>query len=164
MNSTQRLTDQVKLLQKAVVTHQDKFLILQRSQVAHTRPSQWDLPGGNAVWPETTIDLKNPHLSDLMREIREETGLDLASVVQPSDLNLIHLSTYFEVQNNTYAVIVGYSLVLPAELSTDSIQLSSEHTNWAWISYDEFKTAKYDFGFAGGEDGFITQMIKAVYG
>lgn len=156
MSNQYQLTDQVKLLQKAVLLSQDKFLILKRSPLAKTRAEQWDLPGGNVLLPTSSVDLRDPHWPDLLREIKEETGfgLDVSIPTQPC-----YLTTYWEAKNQTYAVIAGYSLDLPTSIDPKSVRLSAEHTAWAWITLAEFDQNQYDFGFAGQADGFITQIV-----
>lgn len=160
MHDAYQLTDTVKLLQKIVLIHQGKFLVLQRSPAAKTRPHQWDLPGGNVMWPATQVDLKNHNLTELHREIQEETGFDLDFKSSLSNFRFCHFSTFFEIKTGTFAIIVGFRLNLPSNTNFDVVKISPEHIAWDWISVDEFNNKKYDFGFAGELDGFITQMVK----
>lgn len=155
-----QLTDQVKLLQKAVLRHQGQFLIMKRSEEATNRPGVWDLPGGNSEWPRVQADKANLHLDDLLREVEEETTLklDRQSIKLPTQP--IYLSTYFEADKQIFTIIVGWQIELPADFDRTSPALSQEHSDYAWISTTDFD--QYDFGFAGEQVGFIRQMIRQI--
>ncbi len=155
------LTENVKLLQKIVLIHQGMFLVLRRHPQALTRPNQWDLPGGNAVWPDSSVDIKNPHWLELVREVKEETDIDIAA--QQSQSQLCYAGTYFEADKNIMTSILGYYLVLGDEFKRDDIKPSEEHTESSWISLSDFNQIKSDFGFAGDDDGFITQMVNNAF-
>ncbi|MBP7768552.1 NUDIX domain-containing protein [Candidatus Woesebacteria bacterium] len=150
-----QLTKNVKLLQKAVLWHGDTFLILKRSAESKTRPDQWDLPGGNSEWP--AVELENQrdlHKDDVVREIFEETGIELSR----TDIKKCsHISTFFEAKTQIFAIIVGWEVKLPATFKPDSILLSAEHSDFAWITTAQFDS--YDFGFAGEKDGFIREIV-----
>lgn len=107
-----QLTEHVKLLQKAVLIYDQRALILRRSDLAKSRPGCWDLPGGNCEWPVSqTASVANLHLQDIAREVTEETGL----AVQANDFSfdqLVHLSTFFDVDQQIYTMIVGWKLEL----------------------------------------------------
>lgn len=148
-----QLTEQVKLLQKAVIMADGELLILKRSPHAFTRPAQWDLPGGNCEWPQSNTDVANPNLPELLREIQEETGI----VVDANLLSAVplHVSTYFEADKQVYTIIVGWKILLPAQ---PAVVISDEHIEFAWIKPEQF--GNYDFGFAGKPDGFIWNTIN----
>lgn len=161
-----QLTEQVKLLQKAIIVVGKEFLILKRAGNAVTRALQWDLAGGNCEWPSSnfvsSMDgtnsypvMMNPHLDDLVREVMEETGIKL-DITQIDQLP-VHFSTVFEPDKQLYTVIVGWKVTLPAK---PSIVISHEHTQFTWITHDQFD--QYDFGFAGSPDGFIRRMLLNV--
>lgn len=152
-----QLTAEVKLLQKVVLVHGEKILILRRATNSFSRPNQWDLPGGNSEWPETTESIRNPHISDAVREVKEETGIS----IKPEDIvHQIHFSTYFDAKKQTYTVILGWKVVLPNEFDPQLVQISDEHSEYTWIEPIEFEA--YDFGFAGEKDGFIRAMISSM--
>ncbi len=148
-----KLTSRVKLLQKVVLWHQRKCLILRRSPDSTSRPNLWDLPGGNAEWPaDTTQDIRHPHTQDALREVLEETG-----VVVGSDLENCYVGSYFAAADETYTILLGWKVELPSTFDIESVKISNEHTEFAWINPEQFDA--YDFGFAGNEDGFIRQII-----
>ncbi len=164
-----QLTKNVKLLQKAALWHNDKFLILKRSSDSTSRPDQWDLPGGNSEWPvgadgksalpgslgtaEAGL-VRDLHKDDVVREVFEETGIEL----QRSDVQkCVHIGTFFEGTKQVFSIILGWEIKLPENFKEDSVLLSEEHSDFAWIKKEEFEN--YDFGFAGEENGFIRKII-----
>lgn len=146
-----RLTDQVKLLQKAVITADGAVLLLKRASDSVSRPNCWDLPGGNSEWPSTPDFTRGLHLHDLVREIQEETGLVITadSIFQR---DLVFFDTTFEPQKQMFTILVGWKHSLNGD--TPVIQLSAEHTEFAWVKPDDLNN--YDFGFAE----FIPRMIR----
>lgn len=160
-----QLTDNVKLLQKAVLIHQGKFLILKRSGDSAHRGGKWDLPGGNSEWPESQEPIRHPHQGDMVREIQEETGIILDPNLVTSE-NLCYFGTYFAVSEfyggkAVYTIIAGWKVELPGEFDPLQVQISHEHSAYAWISPEEFN--QYDFGFAGEESGFIRGMVEGSF-
>lgn len=157
MTQPHRLTDTVKILHKIAVVSGEYVLLLRRHAEAHSRPDQWDLPGGNAEWPETTSDqlVKHLHAGDVVRELEEETGIifDAEQLGQP-----IFFDTFFEPTKPMYTVAVGWRIVLP---NRQDITLSREHSEYVWSPRTE--VVDYDFGFAGGPDGFLTQIISLAF-
>lgn len=150
-----QLTAEVKLLQKAVVVQGGKALILKRSADSGSRAEKWDLPGGNTEWPDSLQDVRNPHLHDVVREVFEETGIELAlSAVS----DCVYVGSYFEPGKQIYTIILGWSITLPSGVVQQDILLSDEHTAFAWIGLSEFD--QYDFGFAGDQNGFIRLMME----
>jgi 8-oxo-dGTP pyrophosphatase MutT (NUDIX family) len=146
-----RLTDQVKLLQKAVITSDGAVLLLKRASNSVSRPNCWDLPGGNSEWPVAQDFTRGLHLQDLVREIQEETGL----VVSPDNVfqrDLIFFDTTFEPQKQMFTILVGWKHSLNGD--TPPVRVSEEHTEFAWVNPDNLNT--YDFGFAE----FIPKMIR----
>lgn len=157
-----QLTENVKLLQKAVIIRSGEFvkeaLILKRSAEAISRPSCWDLPGGNSEWPnQNQVSAANLHLSDLKREIFEETAL----TIHIDNLNidkLVHFSTYFESEKQIFTVINGW-LVDYANTDQNEIKISSEHQDYLWVS--ETDLTNYDFG--GVKGSFVLDIIKQAF-
>ncbi|MBU0974400.1 NUDIX domain-containing protein [Patescibacteria group bacterium] len=150
-----QLTDDVKLLQKVVLIHGDKLLILQREENSPSRPLAWDLPGGNAQYPETLEDKENTHQKDAVREVFEETGIELLEDQFLTE-NLADFRTYFEAQKQVFSVIVGWKINLEDDFDEKSILISREHINYRWISFEEINN--YNFGDFKGE--FIKTIIK----
>ena len=154
-----QLTEQVKILQKAVLVHAGECLIVQRNPDSFSRPLKWDLPGGNSEWPEgITENQENLHLLDIAREIAEETGV----VVDPDDFsreNLLDLRTFFEAERGVYSIIAGWIVMLDDDFDRSSIVLSSEHVAQAWIRPSDLPT--YDFDAVKGE--FIITLVSLAF-
>lgn len=149
-----RLTENVKLLQKVVIICAGKILLLKRSPESSSRPSLWDLPGGNAEWPATTENIQNPHIQDVIREVFEETGIELL----PEKLRQsVYVGSYFEADRQMYTLLVGWKVEVPPEFQPQDVLLSEEHTEFVWVQKAD--ALKYNFGFAGENEGFIRQMI-----
>ena len=154
-----QLTENVKLLQKAVIIRSRdigrEVLILKRSSESVSRPSCWDLPGGNSEWPaENQMSSANLHLTDLQREILEETAL----TVDINDLSLdklVHFSTYFESEKQIFTMIAGW-LIDYATTDQNEVRISNEHQEYAWVS--EADLPNYDFG--GAKGSFILDIIQ----
>src|SRR3989344_9602689 len=95
---------------KAVVYRADgRVLALRRTKTAPTRPLQWDLPGGILDYGEDTM-------AGIIREIKEEAGIDVVSV------KLLDVISAFD-DKDEFWVTIGYS----AYTTSDTVQLSYEH-------------------------------------
>jgi 8-oxo-dGTP pyrophosphatase MutT (NUDIX family) len=150
-----QLTENTKLLQKVILRHGGKFLILRRDGDSSSRPLAWDLPGGNSEWPETLENIGGLHKKDASREVLEETGIE----INPSKFsigNLVSFRTFFEAQKQIFSVIVGWKIDLSNDFDEEIIKISDEHVDYKWITSDELED--YDFGGVKGE--FIIEMIK----
>jgi len=155
-----QLTDKVKLLQKVAIIRSNQqgagleVLLLQRSSEAKSRPSAWDLPGGNSEWPKGQTSVANLHLADLSREIAEETGLVVTDNAFSMKLP-VHFSTYFDSGKQIFTIIAGWSLNF-SDTSQALIQISNEHQTYSWVPGIEL--ANYDFG--GDKGTFILDIIQ----
>ena len=155
--SPHQLTSQVKLLHKVAIRADEKVLILKRSDRSFSRPSMWDLPGGNSEWPkQITQPTINLHQQDIIREVEEETGLDVSST-QFNEQNLVYFATYFEPEQQVYSINCGWVVVINPEL-VSTVKISSEHTDFAWISLSDLSL--YDFG--GLQRDYETKIIRQV--
>lgn len=164
-----QLTENVKLLHKAVLIVNDKALILKRALDAKSRPGCWDLPGGNSEWPaETQASAPDLHQQDVAREIEEETGVK-ADPQHFDFKSLVYLSTYFDSQKQIYTVIFGWKAPEQLISKSDSdfapqdnfpqIEISPEHSEFFWVSLDQLDN--YDFGGVKGQ--FVVDIIKAAF-
>lgn len=151
-----QLTDQVKILHKIAIIAENQVLLLKRHGQAHSRPNCWDLPGGNAEWPQQTslTLLRHLHRADAVRELLEETGIQ----VEETQITIpIYFDTVMETASQIYTIIVGWRVDL---LAQPKIVISAEHTEFTWVPLD--LVPQFDFGFAGGPDGFLVQIINHV--
>jgi 8-oxo-dGTP diphosphatase len=138
-----QLTANVKFVQKVALVHEGKVLLVKRSPTSVTRPGAWDLPGGNAEWPEAAAATRDVHLQDAVREVQEETGVLLSAQQLPEE-NMVLFFTYFEPEVQRYSFGAGWYVALGAEFNPGSIKLSNEHTEYVWVTANELDG--YDFG------------------
>jgi 8-oxo-dGTP pyrophosphatase MutT (NUDIX family) len=150
--SSHRLTEQVKLLQKAVLVCNDSVLLLRRDQNAATRPLKWDLAGGNSEWPAKEREGTGLHAEDIAREIAEETGITIAKEQFRLD-SLVYFETHF--LDAMFTITVGWMVELPIDFDMSSIAISYEHSEYQWVPFDEVSQFDFDYG-----KDFIIPMIR----
>jgi len=108
-----------RVIQKAVLKREGKYLILKREPNTKVYPNTWDFPGGRLELLESLSD-------GLEREVREETGLGI-KISNP-------IFTFSEVINEIPLVFIVYSCQIEGE---ERINLSEEHTEYRWASKEE---------------------------
>ena len=115
-------TNTVEFLQKAIVFHpgETHFLALKRAETDPVRPSTWDSPGGN-------VDYGERHDHAILREIREETGLEV------SHLSVAQVVTHYE-PNHPYWLFIGHT----CRALHKEVTLSSEHSAFRWLRARDF--------------------------
>ena len=121
---------------KGVVLDQRRVLLLLNER------GEWDLPGGRP-------DAGEDHRATLVREVREETGLD----VEPGALLGEHL---FEVLPQRFVRILAYACALQGG---SEITLSDEHLEVSWISLAEIGESIAGRRLPTGYLGAIRQAI-----
>lgn len=114
------------LIQKAIITKGNKYLVLLRSKRASHYPLHWDFPGGKLKPNEEPF-------AGIAREVKEETTLDIKPVKV--------FDTYeFDLENtgeNTHRFTL-YS----TKLVSDSVRLSDEHNDFKWALPEEILTLR----------------------
>lgn len=109
--------------QKAIIFNKKgKILTLFRSETALSRPNTWDFPGGDLDFGEDTI-------KGILREIKEETGLDIKELIIFDAASKIDEKGEFWV-----------TIVYKAKTDSNKITLSLEHTQFKWVTPEEFLT------------------------
>lgn len=104
------------LSMKAVVRNiEGDLLIIRRSDYSKHNAGKWDFPGGK-------VDIGENFDVALIREIKEETGLDAA---------LTRALGYAESRAPERVVIY---LFMEAKTESGNIVISDEHTDYKWIS------------------------------
>ena len=109
-----------KVAFKAIIKKDDKILVLKRSSKEDVFEQLWDIPGGRMVFGEMPIDA-------LIREIKEETGLDV-KISSPFTVWSFFASDDLQV--------IGITML--AEYVAGAVKLSEEHTEYRWINPEEF--------------------------
>lgn len=113
------------IIAKAIVFNAEgKLLALRRSETDDRRPLQWDVPGG---WVEECEDFAEA----TVRETQEEAGIDL----DPKQLSLVFTKTAIKKPKDESMNIMWLYFV--AETETDTVTLSSEHSEYKWMSMEE---------------------------
>ncbi|GBE17387.1 nucleoside triphosphatase NudI [bacterium BMS3Abin15] len=113
---------QVKVVAGAVISD-NKVLIIQRSSDESLYPNMWELPSGKREPLEPTDKA-------LMREIKEETGLNI-EIIKILSVFDYQIEKEDEIRDATQ---INY-LMKPA--GEANVKISSEHQNYTWISMDE---------------------------
>lgn len=107
--------------QKAIIFDREgKILVLRRSGAAPSNPGKWDFPGGDLEFGEDAID-------GIIREIREETGLEV------KNLNLFDVESHIN-KDGDFWVTIAYI----AKAVSDKVILSYEHDEFKWLTAEDF--------------------------
>lgn len=115
-----------KVVLGGVVIKDNKILIVQRNMGEDIFPGLWELPSGKKEDLETAED-------SLVREVKEETGLDILPVA-PFDVFNYQIEKPDVIKDSTQ---INY-LVKPVNDQDElNVILSDEHQNYKWITIDE---------------------------
>lgn len=114
-----KVSNQFFFTVKALIFHDDNFLIIKRSSKTRGDSFFWDLPGGRLEFLEKPI-------SALNREISEETGIKEVQILYPINL--------WEFLKNPTTQVIGVTYLCKVNDST--VRLSDEHLDYAWITKD----------------------------
>ncbi len=107
--------------QKAIIINKEgEILTLFRTETAPTRPSTWDLPGGD-------LDFGEDAQEGMVREIKEETGLKVREL-RPFDIE-----AKINPDGDYWITIAYLAYALDGEVT-----LSSEHNKFMWVSISKF--------------------------
>jgi 8-oxo-dGTP diphosphatase len=74
------------------------------------------------------LEFPELHEIALRREVREETGLEIANIVP------IDIQSSYNVEQDDYVFFIGYECTA----LSDDITLSSEHSEYRWVRKVEF--------------------------
>lgn len=109
---------------RVVILNSDgKILILKRNSSDIHYPGLWDVPGGG-------VDNKESLKVAAERELKEECNLEIE--ISKAPFNVFH---HVEKQIDIYGFDAG--------LISGEISLSKEHTEYKWISKDEWQNFEY---------------------
>jgi len=116
MSHSQRHTHRVAVI--GYVFDGERFLLLKRA----TRPELWAPPGGR-------LEVEEDPKQGLLREIAEETGLNVR-IIAPVD-------TWFHSWYEGMLLSIDF-VVHPL---SHSVQLSSEHSAYRWMTLEEIEAS-----------------------
>ncbi len=105
---------------KGIVIYNDQVLILKRVRPSSDGLGYWEMPGGGLEYGET------PHLA-LIRELKEETGLDI-KIIKP-------VYTFTAIRPKYQTVGIGF-LCIP---TNDQVVISDEHTDYKFVSKEDLR-------------------------
>ena len=111
--------------QKAILFNENgRILTIRRTKEAPSGPLYWDLPGGD-------LDFGEGAKEGIIREVREETGLEIKSLI------VIDVISGFNDRDDFW-VTICYA----AQPTTANVKLSYEHDDFMWVTPDEFRKLK----------------------
>lgn len=122
-----KLVDKLFVAVKAFVMYEGKVLLIQESSqyTDGTRAGKWDMPGGRIQPGETWQDA-------LIREVREETGLEV-KIGRPFSIG----EWYPEVRSERWHIVATFVM---CEAVTNSVTLSEDHIVYHWFTPEEITT------------------------
>jgi 8-oxo-dGTP diphosphatase len=122
---------------KAIIRRGDgRILIIKRASESGTDADCWDLPGGKMGYGETIREV-------LVREVREETGLEVS--VGP----VVHVSHF--IKEPFWVTCITFA----CDYEDGEIRLSEEHSDFAWIEASEIPERTYGIGIRQQLDAYV---------
>jgi len=109
----------------AIIVKVGKALILQRHKNEKTYPEMWELPSGKKELLESVENA-------LVREVKEEAGLDVAVEEVSSVFN-------YQVEKESEIRDVTQINFLVRAKGDENIVLSREHQAFAWVGVDDIE-------------------------
>lgn len=103
-----------------LVRKDNKFLVLKRSGDDHSDPDHWDLPGGGIKYMEKPLDAA-------LREAREEAGIE------------VKIMSILDMWGKLFEGSWSMESLVQAEYISGEVELSSEHSDYRWVSKEELK-------------------------
>lgn len=137
-----KILNNVRLIQKCIIVGQDgRILALKRAPDDHSRGGNWDLPGGGYEQGEDVI-------SAIKREVMEESGLTV-NTLQP-----VFFANRIGVEEGFFKGDTVFATCYASSNWKGEVALSAEHTEYKWVSPEEFKS--YNFG---ADSGFFVEAL-----
>ena len=131
-----------------IKNNEGKYLLLQRAvpYLAYDIDCKWDIPGGR-------INIGEPHLEALRREIAEETGMTLTGVERIIGAQDILRNPEIHVVRLTYIASAAGEIKLDPK----------EHKKFGWFTLEEIRQMNTDHFLepiikGGPTDGWVNQL------
>src|SRR5690606_1778195 len=110
---------------KGIILHENKVLILKRSDSDRINPGKWEFVGGKINFNENLEDA-------LKREVREEASIDII-------VDSILYATNYKTNSNRNDVVIVYK----CHSINNDVKLSQEHTDFKWATEEELRKLLY---------------------
>ncbi|MBI2426917.1 MAG: NUDIX domain-containing protein [Candidatus Kerfeldbacteria bacterium] len=104
---------------KAVIANPEGKILLIKRASTNTIAGYWDIPGGR-------MDFGEGLEAGLKREIKEEAGLDLATIAAPLSVTTFHPKVNPDVQ-------IVRMIFWCTVASHNNVKLSEEHSEYGWF-------------------------------
>lgn len=132
--------------QKAFIEKDGKILIL------YDPKDGIDFPGGKIQEGEAKVGDSTSLTNALKREVMEETGLEI-EVGNPFDI------WYFEFRkgHRNYPKVV-YIVAFKCKYISGDVTLSDEHSEYKWISRDDYMNYKEDNEYFGAVEKYFKEF------
>ena len=114
-----------KIILGGVIVKDNKVLVIQRSADEEAYPNLWEIPSGKKEPFEKSEDA-------VVREVKEETGLDV-EVVMPISVFEFKVEKPDEIRDATQ---INFLVKLKGD---QEVKISNEHQDFAWITKEEVK-------------------------
>jgi 8-oxo-dGTP diphosphatase len=113
----------VKGINVVIKDEKNRILVMKRSVHVKFSPNLWDFPGGHVEEGESLIGA-------VMREAKEEAGLEVETENNP-----FYVFPYPNTDITIYAFL--------AKSIMGEVKLSEEHTEYKWISKEDWRDLDY---------------------
>jgi len=108
-----------------LIAHNDKYLVMKRSENDPNQPGHWDLPGGG-------VDHGEQPLEAAFREVKEEAGLDVTIT------KILNTFAFHDIEKGAWNI----NTTAMANTESNQVTLSNEHSECLWVSRSELTDLK----------------------
>jgi len=123
-----------------ITDDKNRVLVLKRIPKSKLSPSLWNLPGGKVNRGENLNQA-------VIREVKEETNLELKSLGKPFYI-------YYYPKTTVYAI--------KTRVIKGKIFLNKEHSKFRWVSNDDWENLKYTPSGLATLKKFLNNQPKGV--
>ena len=123
----------------AFILCNNELLLLRRANYIKQYRGKWCLPGGH-------IDDTESAESCIVREVEEETGIQLGQIMMRSQVYT------YDDENKTQVFIIGLK-------DKPDVTISREHAQYKWVTYEDFKS-KYFAKFIPEQADIVEDIYK----